>query len=286
MMISRKIGRTLRQFLFENLNRSGNTVSEKPALSERQVRHWNDKGFLVLPGFFDVGKTTALVEEIDKLWKSRQTRENPLVIDVLEGALCGKRIAMRDAPADVQHLSHKLNDLYLVSEAARSLNLDSKLCLILTELLDGAPVICNSLNFVKGSQQPYHFDTYYMPPPVANKLVVTSICLEDWHSDTGPLSYYPGSHLIPPHVFSHGGLHAVDAEMPFAKAYIEGELRKRGLKAEEFVGKAGDVFIWHAQLYHGGRAIANRNLTRRSLVTHYWRAKDLDPNRVAQIGGG
>src|SRR5262249_29814233 len=200
------------------------------------IAHWNKEGFLVLPRFFNPQATKAMIDEVANRWASRCRPDNPLVIDVLEGPLCGKRMFMRDAPAEVEHLAHKLNDLYLVSDTARRLNLDSKLCRILTQLLDGEPVICNSLNFVKGSQQPYHFDTYYMPPPVPNKLVVTSICLEDWDHDAGPLSYYPGSHVIPPYVFSHGGIHAVAAELPEAVAYAEAEIARRGLQPEEFVG--------------------------------------------------
>ncbi len=80
-------------------------------------------------------------------------------------------------------------------------------------------MVCNSLNFIWGSQQPDHFDTWYMPPPPVPEcppegplkhamhrfrppppppfgLAVSSICLEDVHPDAGPLMYYPGSHAL------------------------------------------------------------------------------------------
>jgi hypothetical protein len=47
------------------------------------------------------------------------------------------------------------------------------------------------------------------------------------------------------------------------------------LKETEFRGKSGDVFLWHAQLLHGGRPIRDMAKTRSSLVVHYWRAGDL-----------
>ena len=53
-----------------------------------------------------------------------------------------------------------------------------------------------------------------------------------------------------------------------------------------FEAEAGDVFIWHAQLYHGGSAIEDQARTRRSLVTHYFRAQDMDPGAVVDAGGG
>ena len=134
-------------------------------------------------------------------------------------------------------------------------------------------MVCNSLNFLWGSQQPDHFDTWYMPPPVANKLVVSSICLEDVRPDAGPLVYYPGTHKIEPYRFSRGGIHAVSEEMPACRAYVEEQVRKIQTERREFLGKAGDVFLWHGQLLHGGTGIRNLNYTRKTLLTHYWRAR-------------
>jgi len=90
------------------------------------------------------------------------------------------------------------------------------------------------------------------------------------HPDAGPLFYYPGSHRIPPYVFSHGGIHAVDAEMPECRAYLDREIASRNLKKELLFGKKGDIFLWHAQLLHGGSPINDLARTRSSLVVHYW----------------
>lgn len=138
---------------------------------------------MILPNFFEPEKLETFLSEVNEIWQNRQRDNNPLVIDILEGSLVGKRMKLKDVPESVRTISHKLNDLYLISDACRRLSLDSQLCLILEELLDGEPMIINSLTFEKGSQQPYHFDTYYMPPPVQDKMVVSSICLEDYHSE-------------------------------------------------------------------------------------------------------
>jgi len=43
------------------------------------------------------------------------------------------------------------------------------------------------------------------------------------------------------------------------------------------------VFIWSCQIAHGGTPIADPKSTRRSLVTHYWRADDMPPpNRALE----
>ena len=40
------------------------------------------------------------------------------------------------------------------------------------------------------------------------------------------------------------------------------------------MAKKGDVFIWHANLIHGGSPIKDHSLTRKSMVIHYY-AKDV-----------
>ena len=158
-------------------------------------------------------------------------------------------------------------------------------------MLEGEPLICNSLNFERGSQQHFHIDTWYMPPPVEGRMVVASIALDDVDADNGPIAYYPGSHRIPAYRFSTGRLNEVPAEMPQCRAHLDREIAARGLGEVEFRGRSGDVFLWHAQLLHGGRPIRDMARTRASLVVHYWRASDLpaelvrrDPAAGAYLG--
>jgi phytanoyl-CoA hydroxylase len=257
---------------------------ETPTMKDLKLQ-WDEKGYLILPGLFESSELDAFSKSLEQLLENRASAAGELTIDVLEGQYIGQRMKLRKAPDEAISVAHKLNDLYLDSDHCRGLSLSQKLVAILSELLDGEPIIINSLNFKKGSQQPFHFDTYYMPPPVANMMVVSSICLEDQSIEAGPISYYPGSHKIPPYVFSHGGVHAVENEMANASNYIETELEKRDLRKEVFVGKAGDVFIWHAQLYHGGTPIIDHDKTRKSLVTHYWRANDMGDLEAGSING-
>lgn len=270
------------------LNGSGETKQEvKTADPEafegvstlEQRKFWQENGFLILKGLISREIISAVNSDIENTIKNR--RKFPKVkVDPLEGALKSQRISISEAPDDVFSASFKLNDLYLESSIVRRAVLNDSLVAILSELLDGEPIVINSLNFVRGSQQPYHFDTWYMPPPVPNKLTVSSICLEDIHVNAGPLFYYPGSHLIPPYRFSHGGIHAIEAEMDACRSYLEKEIASRGLQKTAFLGVAGDVFLWHAQLLHGGMQIRDSARTRKSLVTHYWRMKDVPSESV------
>jgi ectoine hydroxylase-related dioxygenase (phytanoyl-CoA dioxygenase family) len=160
--------------------------------------------------------------------------------------------------------------------------------MVLEELLGDEPAICNTLNFTKGSQQADHLDTLYMTPPDEHGLVATWMALEDAQEGSGPLRYYPGSHRIKPYRFTDGRLHTVPDEMSLWSDYMAEQVERHGLKDEVFYAKKGDLFIWSAFLLHGGSAIAQPQLSRQSLVTHYWTQSQCDTNgwslRPAQGG--
>lgn len=257
-------------------------VKSARKLSDQQLKFWEDHGYLVLSSFFNPDE----VQTVNEIVANRI--ENPSLfgnatVDVLHGEYIHKRFKGKEAPREAFTGPIKINDLFLDEPAVRHLALSSELTAILSELLGGAPMVCNSLNFLWGSQQPDHFDSWYMPPPVQNKMAVSSICLEDVRPDAGPLVYYAGSHKIEPYRFSHGGIHAVDAEMPACRAYLEEQLKNGNYERKEFVGKAGDVFLWHGQLLHGGTGIKDLSRTRKTLVTHYWRAQDVESERAIKV---
>jgi len=245
---------------------------------------WAEDGFLILPACIAPEKIDAYVQETHTLLAERASLDSPITIDVLEGARAGERLRLSDADDEVLGNAYKINDHYLDSKLCLSLALDASVAKILNELLGRVPVAINSLTFEKGSQQPLHFDTYYMPPPTANGMAVVSVCLEDQSAEAGPISYFPGSHKIAPYRFSHGGLHAVPDEMEAATSYINQEIEARGLGKRQFIGKKGDVFIWHAQLYHGGEPILDPSATRKTLVVHFWGKNDVASIKTTNVG--
>jgi phytanoyl-CoA hydroxylase len=252
-------------------------------LSAEQRAFWDANGFLVLPGHFSRETIDAVNGHIDQLWKESRNKRRETVVDIFIGTPREKRTRLSDAPLEARATPHKLNDLYLESDVIRQIVLEERLANVLEEVLEGPPLVCNSLNLEFGSQQRDHTDSLYMTAPVGLYLAASWVALEDGSPDSGPLRYYAGSHKIPPFLFTTGSITAVDAEMPRYYEYMQRELERRGIKAETFVPKIGDVFIWHSQLYHGGEPIRNQSLTRRSLVTHYWRAQDV-PRRHGTIG--
>jgi phytanoyl-CoA hydroxylase len=117
--------------------------------------------------------------------------------------------------------------------------------------------------------------TLYMTPVVGLNLIATWIAVEDCDPDAGPLQYYPGSHKIPPFLFSNERMTAIGGEMQNYQKYMASEVEKRKLKAQTFCARKGDVFISHSQLFHGGSKILNARKARKSLVTHYFADQDI-----------
>lgn len=256
-------------------------------LQDKDIQFYREQGYLILKNVIDEATLKELEHEIRAIWGNRAHSNSPYILDFCEGPYDGQRMRLSDAPDDSRPYSHKLNDLFLESEKCRNISLHPIIVDALTKILEDTPAIINSLNFQKGSQQDDHFDTYFMPPPTRGRMAVTSVCLEDTHPDAGPVRYYPGSHLIEPFEFRHGGIHVTNtSEREEARTYINEQLEEKKLSAQTYLGKRGDVLIWHGQLYHGGTPIKNPAATRKTLVTHYWGASDIQVAQRKEHGAG
>jgi phytanoyl-CoA hydroxylase len=239
-------------------------------IGQRRRRFWNDNGFLVLPGFFDEHEITAVNTAVERAW--HDSPDDVIVDDLVTNRRC--RIA-RLSPEEKQH-RFKINDLYLIDRGVREAVLSERVGMVLAELLEDHPVLINTLNFDKGSQQADHLDTLYMTPVSERGLVATWMALEETKEEAGPLRYYPGSNHIPHYRFSTGSFHTHLPEMDRWSDYMADEVEKRGLQEERFLAAQGDLFIWHALLLHGGSEICNPGLTRNSLVTHFFMQRDCE----------
>lgn len=257
-------------------------------LTAQQRQQWEDQGYLLLNGFYSTVEIDNINALIDHLWKSRKKLDAQYVIDIFVETEQERRVYFADAPKDARNKPYKLNDLFLSRDEIRQMVVGERIAPILKELLEGFPMVCNSLNFEFGSQQDYHFDTFYMPSPTPNKMIASWIALEDATTENGPLRYFPGSHKIPPYQFSSGSTIVVNDEMPSFKDYVFNEIEQRELKPETLFAQKGDVLIWHSQLFHGGSPIKDKSRTRKSLVTHYFTNEDfpdLNPPKVCKHGG-
>jgi phytanoyl-CoA hydroxylase len=259
--------------------------SNKKKLSLQELEHWHQKGYLVLRNCFSKAQMSTARKFLEQLWVDRPS----LTVDAYLGTKhpdSGRQIFSK-VDKNAKNYVYKLNDAYLEFSYVRDLALNDRITSTLNQLIGEKPCICNSLIFERGSQQDLHVDTYYMPPSPGGKLIVTSICLEDVHPDAGPVQYIPGSHLLPQYRNPEGGRHvrSTDDQLE-ADAMMAEKLSNFGRQSETFLGKAGDVLIWHEELAHGGTPIHDMSLTRKSLVTHYWSQSSVAEELRANHKGG
>jgi ectoine hydroxylase len=220
-----------------------------PALQE-QVRGFLHNGFMVLENFFKPEETDALNREVEQMLASGRTGFN--------------------------YTGRKIFNLYEQSALADARFFRNPQLLELLSFLLGKTVIpFQSLNFTLGSEQRAHSDSIHMTTEPPGYLIATWIALEDCTPDNGPLVYYPGSHRLPfigtsdydsgNTWFTIGEHSNRRYEDKVAQIILERKLEK-----QPFLGKRGDVLIWHANLLHGGSPIKTPGATRRSMVCHYF----------------
>ncbi len=219
-----------------------------PVELQQQLLVWSDNGFITLKKFFDDADIASINKEIEKLVSQKKlqpTHDNKLMF--------ANKIS-----AFIKNITHQ-----------------KKLTNILSFILDKEVVPFQTINFIHGSNQRAHSDSIHMTTYPLGYLIAVWIALEDTSPDNGPLFYYPGSHRLPyllNNDFNEGEtvLTLGKKDYPDYEDAIEKLVTEKNLEKKIFLAKKGDMLIWHANLVHGGMPVAKRELTRRSMVIHYY----------------
>jgi len=221
---------------------------EFPTAVQHGIINWSRKGYMILEGFFDAASCDAVNAEISQLQEKGTlvfTNGNKLMFANRRSELIKK---MASTPA---------------------------LAAILGFILDKEVRAFQTINFITGSQQRAHSDSIHMTTYPLGYLVAAWIALEDISPDSGPLFYYPGSHKLPFLLnsdFNEGAntLRLGKKNYSDFEDIIEELVQQRGFEKHELLARKGDVFIWHANLVHGGAPVIDHALTRKSMVVHFY----------------
>lgn len=219
-----------------------------PPAVQQSLLSWSDNGYLILEGLFSGEETDRIQSEIDRLVARRRLHPTP---------------------------DNKLLFANRVSGPMRKLTYDKRLTHLLSFILDKEVVPFQTINFIRGSNQRAHSDSIHMTTYPLGYLIAVWIALEDTHAGNGPLFYYPGSHRLPYLLnedFNEGStaLRLGRKDYTDYEDRIDGLIREKQLVKEVFYARKGDVFIWHANLIHGGSPVIDPTLTRKSMVIHYF----------------
>ncbi|HTI94484.1 MAG TPA: phytanoyl-CoA dioxygenase family protein [Puia sp.] len=219
---------------------------------QQSLLAWSEKGYLVIEGFFSPAIADQIQQEADRLesaGKLHPTHDNKLLF--------------------ANRLSPEI----------RKITYDERLMRLLSFILDKEVVPFQTINFRQGSNQRAHSDSIHMTTYPLGYLIAVWIALEDTNLDNGPLFYFPGSHRLP-YLLNEDFNEGATSLRLGRKDYVDYEdrievlLEEKRLEKEVFLAKKGDILIWHANLIHGGLPVRNTELTRKSMVIHYY-AKDV-----------
>jgi phytanoyl-CoA hydroxylase len=219
-------------------------------------------GFIILPAAVDPSTIDRLVDLFDKGISEGDPR--------LRYHMDGAKEHVLTKGTDPR--GKRLVEAHAVLPEARAPFLAPALIAFLQALFDARPVLTQSLLFGKGSEQGLHQDTAFVPYDQPMRFAAAWIALEDIKEGSGELLYVPYSHRLPGFAFANGrkDLHqASKEEQGRYFAWVTEEPATRGLEPKTFIANKGDIFVWHADLMHGGAPLVDPALTRKSLVGHF-----------------
>lgn len=173
------------------------------------------------------------------------------------------------------------------SKILNDLGNDPGLKQLLSALFGKSPVLFQSINFFSGSEQHTHSDSIHMTTYPEGGLLGVWFALEDITAENGPLHYYPGSHKLSYYMngdYNNEGNKWLIGDKSYSEyeKMIEEKIKQYQIKKQVFLAEKGDVFIWHANLFHGGERHLNKEMTRKSMVLHYFREGDVCYHEITQ----
>lgn len=233
---------------------------EADAATRESMQAFDKNGFLVIKNYLSAAGADAINAEIDQLLKAGKVKQ-------------GHR--------------NKIMFAFHHSAVLRNIATDEKLMELLHLLLRGEASLFQSINFIMGSEQRTHSDSIHMTTYPLGGLLGVWIALDDITEDNGPLHYYPGSHTLPYYLNADynnegsawllGRKSYTAYEEMIAERIASGKIEKK-----IFTARKGDLLVWHANLFHGGEPHQDRQLTRRSMVLHYFKKGSICYHEISQ----
>ena len=260
-----------------------------------KLEFWEKNGYVIFEQVIPIKTINQFLKGFEIFIENRKESESKVFIETQ--SYTKDRIQHAKNVSDEiikgKHIKHL--ELHSLITSGKQLMLNKTIVDFLSIIFQDTIIGIQSLTFRYGSQQPAHQDFAYVKPGEPSHLAASWIPLENINKNAGPLFYYEGSHKIKKFYFGNGILHGVKGSKRTANEfskYLVDECERLNLKKKELQIKKGDVLLWHSALVHGGVAIKEPELTRKSFVCHYTTqttySKYLEKNNLKKemINGG
>jgi hypothetical protein len=263
----------------DRLNRERSRLDARDAAA---VEQWIDEGWFVVDQAYDPADIDEVNRYVDEVVAAR--RPIPGLV------LLGLRLHPDRPTVDVPHEEYarrpqaeraqiiarggwRIHGLQHSCAAAMRMYKNERLNRLSSVLFGRKAEPCATITFHHGSGQAAHQDMAVFHIYPHNYLIGAWLALEDISPESGPLMFYPGSHHERMFdAFATYPQHNLRTCTPSTTAryydeYVAALTAKYPRK--EFLGKKGQVLLWHGMLLHGGIKVVRPELTRRSFVTHF-----------------
>ena len=164
-------------------------------------------------------------------------------------------------------------------EEMRDLALYAPLAEIMEQLIGKTLGLHLVLSGWRSTTRDWHQDDYLNPPEVNSHYMAAWFALDSISPDSGPFEFVPGSHRWP--LVRRSKIMAqlpsgaaLDDSWPWLSEeilspFFDAEIDRRNAEVRQFLGKKGDVLLWHSNLLHRGSLPRNPYIERRSLIAHF-----------------
>ena len=238
-------------------------TAQARGLSETELdraRRFREDGYLVLEGLIPAELIDAIVARYDWLFDPSTEFEAP---DWL------RELFRRDA--------NRRQDAWHVLPEVRELAAHPEVLATLQLLYGRAPIPFQTLNFLRGTQQPIHSDAMHFSSLPARFMCGVWVAFEDVDENNGSLIYHRGSHRLPEVRVDELGVWGEEPRSQLGESYAHYERylaarlqQATDMPLQTLCAPKGSVLIWASNLAHGGGPIHDPDSTRHSQVTHYF----------------
>lgn len=219
------------------------------------VKEFSEKGFTVLDLHSDNSVIDEALLKLDALIETKNYSKNP------------KYYHYNESPRIIEAWK-KIKEISLLSN-------DKNVIEFLKLTYKRKPIPFSTINFFASTEQPLHSDYWHFGSTPERYLCGVWIAMEDIHQDAGPLQVVPNSFSLPITTQESLGLDIPKTTKEVKKNYsiyeefVKRQLKEFNLSTVPILIKKGQCLIWSANLLHGAFKRVNKNLTRKSMVTHF-----------------
>lgn len=260
-----------KEYSFETVIKNIPTFGDLPYDLKEKLDFFRENGFVVLENCMPLDAIDKIWNEIEYLTENHEKFDiDALVYQFNDHQETPVRIIPKEK---LKSIGTRFIDYHDSSVNAKNFITHPNLTPFLQASLAPDVSVFQSLIFKYSSQQDVHQDFPWVTTKIPSHLAAAWIPMEDVHVDSGPLFYYPKSHLIPKFDFGKTGI-LYDANKSLFNPkefsdYLTETCEKYKLKKQVLLIKKGDVLFWHGALAHGGMPINDSQKTRKSFVVHY-----------------